>query len=58
VRASDAAAASGGAMDRAPLEHLLKIYLVDTEGTVREIYSPAFLQASAMLADIRSLVRE
>lgn len=58
VRASDSAAVSGGAMDRAPLEHLLKIYLVDQQGTVREIYSPAFLQASAMLADIRSLVRE
>lgn len=59
VRASDAAAESGGAMTaRAPLEHLLKIYLVDQQGTVREIYSPAYLQASAMLADIRSLVRE
>lgn len=59
VRASDAEAASGGApTTRAPLEHLLKIYLVDQQGTIREIYSPAFLQASAMLADIRSLVRE
>jgi cytochrome oxidase Cu insertion factor (SCO1/SenC/PrrC family) len=58
MRAGDSAAAAGGAMDRAPLEHLLKIYLVDQQGTVREIYSPAFLQASAMLADIRSLVRE
>jgi cytochrome oxidase Cu insertion factor (SCO1/SenC/PrrC family) len=59
VRASDVEAASGGAMTaRAPLEHLLKIYLVDQQGTVREIYSPAFLQASAMLTDIRSLVRE
>lgn len=43
---------------RAPLEHLLKIYLIDSKGAVREIYSPAFLQADALLADILSLVAQ
>lgn len=47
--------AGGGPQAPAPLSHLLKIYLIDGHGDVREIYSPAFLQAQAMLADIRTL---
>lgn len=47
-----------GAASRPQLVHLLKIYLIDRDGDVREIYSPAFLQPAAMLADIRSLLAE
>jgi len=43
---------------RGQLSHLLKIYLIDGRGDVREIYSPAFLQPATMLADIRTLARE
>lgn len=43
---------------RTALSHLLKIYLIDQNGVVREIYSPAFLQPEAILGDIRSLLAE
>ena len=52
------AGADGGAGERPPLAHLLKIYLLDTHGDVREIYSPAFLQPAAMLGDVRTLIAE
>lgn len=44
-----------GAATRPVLSHLLKIYLLDGAGEVREIYSPAYLQPEAMLNDIRTL---
>lgn len=52
------------AAERAPgqrvptLSHLLKVYLIDSGGTVREIYSTSFLQPAVVLNDIRSLLLE
>lgn len=40
------------------ISHMLKLYLIDRERRVREIYSTAFLHPEAMLNDIRSLVME
>lgn len=40
------------------ISHLLKLFLIDREGRVREIYSTAFLHPEAMLNDIRTLVME
>ena len=38
--------------------HMLKIFLLDARGRVREIYSTAFLQPDVMLNDIRTLLME
>jgi cytochrome oxidase Cu insertion factor (SCO1/SenC/PrrC family) len=38
--------------------HLLKLFLIDARGRVREIYSPAFLLPDMMLNDIETLVLE
>jgi protein SCO1 len=44
---------------RAPVySHVLKVYLLDRSGTVREIYSTSFLRADVVLNDVRSLARE
>jgi cytochrome oxidase Cu insertion factor (SCO1/SenC/PrrC family) len=40
------------------ITHMLKLFLLDREGRVREIYSTAFLHPEAMLNDIRTLVME
>jgi cytochrome oxidase Cu insertion factor (SCO1/SenC/PrrC family) len=40
------------------ISHMLKLYLIDREGRVREIYSTAFLHPEAMLNDIRTLLME
>lgn len=40
------------------LSHLLKVYLIDASGTVREIYSTSFLQTGVVLNDIRTLLLE
>jgi protein SCO1/2 len=40
------------------LHHMLKVFLIDPEGSVREIYSLAFLQPDVMFNDIRTLVIE
>ena len=40
------------------LSHLLKLYLIDASGSVREIYSPAFLQPATILGDMRTLAGE
>jgi protein SCO1/2 len=40
------------------LNHLLKIFLVDKEGWVREIYSNATLDPAAILGDIETLLIE
>jgi protein SCO1/2 len=37
------------------LHHMLKVFLIDPRGTIREIYSLAFLQPEVMLNDIRTL---
>jgi cytochrome oxidase Cu insertion factor (SCO1/SenC/PrrC family) len=44
---------------RAPVfSHVLKVYLLDRRGSVREIYSTSFLRADVVLNDIRSLAQE
>lgn len=40
------------------LHHMLKVFLIDPEGMVREIYSLAFLQPDVMFNDIRTLSLE
>ena len=40
------------------LHHMLKVFLIDREGTVREIYSLAYLQPDVMLNDIQTLAME
>jgi cytochrome oxidase Cu insertion factor (SCO1/SenC/PrrC family) len=40
------------------LSHLLKVYLIDGSGTVREIYSTSYLQTAVMLNDIKTLLLE
>ena len=51
--------AAGQAGQRAPvLSHLLKVYLVDRDGVVREIYSPAYLHPLILRNDIVTLLQE
>ena len=40
------------------ISHMLKLFLIDREGRVREIYSTDFLHPEAMLNDIKTLVLE
>jgi cytochrome oxidase Cu insertion factor (SCO1/SenC/PrrC family) len=40
------------------LNHMLKLFLIDASGTVREIYALDFLQPEVMLNDIRTLRME
>ena len=40
------------------ISHMLKLFLIDREGRVREIYSTDFLHPEAMLNDIKTLVME
>jgi protein SCO1/2 len=40
------------------INHLLKLFLIDAAGTVREIYTLDYLQAEEMLNDMRTLRRE
>ncbi|QYF95716.1 SCO family protein [Massilia sp. PAMC28688] len=40
------------------LQHMLKVYLLDSRGSVREIYSTSFLHPTILLGDIRTLLRE
>ena len=37
------------------LSHILRVYLIDRAGRVRNIYSPSFLHADVLLADLRTL---
>ncbi len=37
------------------VDHMLKLFLIDRHGIVREIYSLAFLQPQVMLNDIKTL---
>lgn len=54
-----ALAAEQAPNQRAPtLSHMLKVYLIDAGGSVREIYSPAFLHQAVMLNDIKTLLLE
>ena len=38
--------------------HILKVYLIDREGWVRNIYSVSFLHAEVLLADVKTLIAE
>jgi protein SCO1 len=40
------------------LHHMLKVFLIDARGTVREIYTLAFVQPDVMMNDIRTLHME
>ena len=40
------------------INHMLKLFLIDTAGSVREIYSLAFVHPEVMLNDIRTLLME
>lgn len=40
------------------LTHMLKVFLIDGQAQVREIYSAAFLQSDVMMADLRTLALE
>jgi cytochrome oxidase Cu insertion factor (SCO1/SenC/PrrC family) len=40
------------------INHMLKLFLIDATGVVREIYSLAFLHPEVMLNDIRTLLME
>ena len=40
------------------LHHMLKVFLIDPRGTVREIYTLAYIQPDVMLNDIRTLQLE
>ena len=41
-----------------PLHHLLRVYLIDRRGRVRNIYGLEFLDPRLLLADIRTLLLE
>lgn len=40
------------------LSHMLKVYLIDARGMVREIYSTSFLHPAVLLGDIKTLLME
>lgn len=40
------------------LSHILRVYLIDTRGVIRNIYSVSFLHADTLLNDIRTLLAE
>lgn len=41
-----------------PLHHLLRVFLIDREGRVRNIYSSGTLEPQLVLADVRTLLLE
>ena len=43
---------------RRELSHVLKVFLIDPKGTVREIYSATFLHPKTVLNDIDTLLKE
>jgi cytochrome oxidase Cu insertion factor (SCO1/SenC/PrrC family) len=40
------------------LHHMLKMFLIDARGEVREVYSLAYLQPQVMFNDIKTLAME
>jgi cytochrome c peroxidase len=44
------------ALEGGVLRHVLKVFLVDSERRVRNIYSPGFLRADVVLADVETLL--
>lgn len=52
-------AAEQSAGQRVPtLQHMLKVFLLDQNAQVREIYSTSFLQPSVLMSDIKTLLLE
>jgi|SRR5580765_6384932 len=49
---------SGDGRPRRTLHHMLKMFLIDRRGMVREIYTLAFLQPEVLVNDIRTLYLE
>jgi protein SCO1 len=49
------AAVAGGADEPGQLTHVLKVFLIDPRGVVREIYSTAYLYPEVVVADIETL---
>jgi cytochrome oxidase Cu insertion factor (SCO1/SenC/PrrC family) len=47
-----------GEADDAVLRHVLKVFLVDARGDVRNIYSTGFLDTRLILADVRTVLGE
>jgi len=43
---------------RGPLNHTLRVYLIDSEGRIRNIYSSGTLDVRLVLADVRTLLLE
>ncbi|MDZ7781969.1 MAG: SCO family protein [Halioglobus sp.] len=43
---------------RADIAHLLRVYLIDREGRIRNIYGLGFLDTRLLLADVRTLLLE
>jgi protein SCO1 len=51
--------AKRNASDRAgPLNHTLRVYLIDREGSIRNIYSSGTLDVRLVLADVKTLLLE
>lgn len=48
-------AGTGRSAGASPLTHVLKVFLIDPRGMVREIYSTAYLYPEVVLADIETL---
>lgn len=55
VRAAAGPDPSGAPDGAGPLAHLLKVFLIDPRGVVREIYSTAYLYPEVVIADIETL---
>jgi len=55
VRAAARPGPSGEPDAAGPLAHLLKVFLIDPRGVVREIYSTAYLYPEVVIADIETL---
>jgi protein SCO1 len=51
-------ARAGSSAEAGPLPHLLKVFLLDRHGSVREIYTTSFLQPQVVLNDIKTLLLE
>jgi cytochrome oxidase Cu insertion factor (SCO1/SenC/PrrC family) len=43
-------------LDAGVLRHVLKVFLIDGEGRVRNVYSTGFLRADVILADVETLL--
>jgi hypothetical protein len=55
----DVSVAASQPRRRAPvLSHMLKVYLLDAGGEVREIYSTSWLHPAVLLNDIKTLLLE